>query len=273
MDCVLLQVETFHSQVAVLDNYMYVCGGIELYSSNNPVSGKCYRFDPRFDRWSEIAALQEPRHHFAFVTDGKTLYAIGGYCNGVFKNVVEQYAVAENRWLPKSPVEIRVSAAAAAALHGKIYLTGGQTDRGASRGVYCYDAQRDTWQSRCQLLQARMEHAMCAHGDRLYVFGGYSKNIIRAYDVNTVESYHADTDQWTIVVDNAPKISGIHCCVVDTDVYIAAGFTYDENKKQREVWAFSLTRNEWRVVARLPSPAMAIPICALSLRAAPSSLR
>ena len=244
---------------------MYICGGIEL-SSNNPVSGRCYRYDPRFDNCTEIAALQEPRHHFAFVPNGKTLYAIGGYCNGVFKNVVEQYLVNENKWRSRSPVEIRVSAAAAASLNGYIYLTGGQTDRGASRSVFSYDPMKDQWQEKMPLLQARMEHAMCAFENKLYVFGGYSKNIIRAYDVNTVEAYNVDTAQWTVVVENTPKISGIHCCLVDTDIYIAAGFTYDENKKTREVWTFSLTKNEWRTVARLSTPVMAIPICALYLK-------
>ena len=126
-------IDTFHAQVCVLDNYMYICGGIDLYNSANPVSAKSYRYDPRFDSWCDITPMQEPRHHFVLVGDNKSLYAIGGYCNGAYRNVVEQYMVAEDQWVYRSPIGANLSAAAAAYYKGRIYLSGGQNEQGITK--------------------------------------------------------------------------------------------------------------------------------------------
>ncbi len=257
--------ETFHAQVCVLDNYMYVCGGIELCSSNNPVSGKSYRYDPRFDTWGDIALMQEPRHHFTLVSDGISIFAIGGYCSGSFKNVVEQYNVHEDQWITKSPMDVRLSAAASATHFGKIFISGGQTDRGISRCVWCYHIGIDRWYGKSSMLQARMDHAMCCYSNKLFVMGGYDKNIIKAYDVDTVESYDIETDQWSVIHEGGPKISGIYSCLISTQVYMVGGFSYDENKKRNEVWCYNVSTNEWHCVSRIHSPAMSVPCCSLFL--------
>ena len=258
-------IETFHAQVCSMQNYMYVCGGIELYSSKNPVSAKSYRYDPRFDVWSDICPMSEPRHRFTLVSDGNSLFAIGGYCNGQYKNVVEQYILKEDRWVQRAVIDIRLSAAAAAACNGGIYVSGGQTDRGISRLVFRYDASTDTWTLKAPMLHPRMDHAMCAHNKRLYVIGGYDKNIVKAYDVNRVECYDTELDQWSVMYDNSPKLSGMYVCLVGMCAYTVGGFTYDENKKRNEVWCYNLETNKWHVVARMLLPAMSVPCCALYL--------
>lgn len=259
-------IETFHAQVCSMQNYMYVCGGIELYSSNNPVSARSYRYDPRFDTWKDICPMSEPRHRFTLVSDGSSLFAIGGYCNGQYKNVVEQYILCENRWMQRASVDIRLSAAAAAAIPGGfIYLSGGQTDRGISRLVFRYQVNNDTWNSCSPMLHPRMDHAMCSYKNKLYVMGGYDKNIVKAYDINRVECYDIEVDQWNVVFENSPKISGMYTCLVGPVAYMAGGFTYDENKKRSEVWCYDFETNKWHVIARLLIPAMSLPCCALFL--------
>lgn len=259
------RVETFHAQVCVLDNYMYVCGGIELYSSNNPVSSKCYRYDPRFDTWSEIAPMREPRHHFTLVADSRSIFAIGGYSNGVFKSVVEQYVLQEDKWVIRAPLDTRLSAAAAAVYRGRIYVTGGQSDKGILRSTWCYQMGADVWCHRAPLVKNRMDHAMCCYGKKIFAVGGYDKNIIKAFDVNTVECYDVITNQWCTVFENAPKISGISSCLIGCKLYVVGGFTYDENKKRSEVWSYNFDSSEWQVVARIHAPAMSVPCCALYL--------
>ncbi|KAK2181904.1 hypothetical protein NP493_370g06016 [Ridgeia piscesae] len=255
--------ETFHMQVCSLDNYMYVCGGIELYSSDNPVSVKCYRYDPRFNTWSEIAPMQEPRHHFTQVSDGRSIFAIGGYCSGTFKNTVEQYLVDQDKWIVKTPLDVRLSASAATVHDGKVFLSGGQTDQEISRCLWCYNITSDTWHSRACMMMARMDHAMCCHDNRLYVLGGYDKNIIKAFDVNTVEAYDTETDQWSVVHENSPKISGVHCSMVAALVYLVGGFTYDENKKRDDVFCYNIETNKWKVVTKMTTPAMSVASCTL----------
>ena len=58
--------------------------GIEVLSTNNPMSPKCYRYDPRFDTWTVICPLQHAR--YAIFVDtwlwGETfLVKVFVYCN------------------------------------------------------------------------------------------------------------------------------------------------------------------------------------------------
>ena len=256
-------VETFHAQVCVIENFMYICGGIELYSTNNPVSAKCYRYDPRFDSWTEISPMQEPRHHFTLVGDGESMFAIGGYCGGLFKNVVEQYDIHNDRWMKKTSLDVRLSAAASAVHNSNVYVVGGQTDKGITSFLWSYNISTDSWQSKAPMSSARMDHTVCSYANRLFVIGGYDKDIIKAYDISTVECYEIECDQWTVVCENTPKISGINSCLIDHHVYMVGGFSYDENKKRSEIRCYNIKTNEWHVVGRIHSPAMAVPCCAL----------
>lgn len=256
-------IETYHAQVCVLNNYMYVCGGIELYSSNNPVSGKSYRYDPRFNCWNEIASMREPRHHFTLVASGCSLFAIGGYCNGVYKNIVEQYHLKENRWVQRTPVDIRLSASAGVEHAGKIFLIGGQTDKGIIRTLWCYQTSSDTWIAKASMKRGRVDHSAVIYNNKIFAMGGYDKNMIKAYDINTVECYDIETNQWCTVFEGSPKISGINACLVGSAVYMIGGFSYDENTKRNEIWCYNLEKHDWHVVSRISSPAITVPCCAL----------
>lgn len=260
-------IDTFHAQVCALQNYMYVCGGIELYSSNNPVSAKCYRYDPRFDSWTDLYPMEQPRHHFILCSDGRSLYAIGGYCNGIYKSVVEQFAPKHNRWVTRKSMDHGLSAGAATVLDGRIFVCGGQNERGIMRSLCRYTIKTDQWHDCPPMYHPRMDHTMCSYGQRLFVVGGYDKNIIKAFDVNKIEVFDLETNQWSVVAECGPKISGIYSCQVGMFVYIVGGFSYDENKKRSEVWCYNIEVNEWKVIAKLVSPTMSVPCCALYLPA------
>ena len=260
------QLETFHAQLCVLNNYMYVCDGVELFNSaSNPVSGKSFRYDPRFDSWTEIAPMKDARYHFTLVADGLSIFAIGGFCSGSYKNITEQYLVGEDTWVYRAPIEMKVSAAASTVLDGKVYVSGGQTERGVSRCVWCYDIALDKWTAKSSMLHQRMEHAMCSHKNKLYVIGGYSKNIIKAYDIDTVDCYDVGTDQWSSILDNSMKISSIYSCMIGSKVYMVGGFSYDDNKKRNDVLCYDVECNEWKVIAKLHNSAMCVPCCVLFL--------
>ena len=259
------QIDTFHAQVCALQNYMYVCGGIELYSANNPISAKCYRYDPRFDSWSEIYRMQEPRHHFVLCSDGYSLFAIGGYCNGIYKSVVEKYSPRSGHWTIKKSIDHGISAGASAVVGERIYIGGGQNERGISRSMSRYNIKNDTWHDCPPMNYARMDHTMCSYAGKIYAIGGYDKNIIKAFDVNKVECFDLETNQWSIIQEVAPKFSGIYSCQVGANVYVVGGFSYDENKKRSEMWCYNVESAKWHVVSRLVAPTMSVPCCALYL--------
>ena len=256
---------TYHAQVCELDNYMYVCGGIEMYAASTPVSGKCYHYDPRFDTWVCIPSMQEPRHHFTLCAAANSLYAIGGFCSGTYKNIVEQYVVADSRWVYKCPLEVKLSAPASAAHNANIFVSGGQTDRGITRCLWLYDTKWDKWYGKPPMSQSRMDHAMSCFNNQLFVVGGYDKNIFKAFDVTTVECYNIETEQWSIVLENAPKLSSIHSCLIGHKMIMVGGFSYDDNKKKSDISCYDIKSNQWSVVTRLRSPAMSVQCCVLRL--------
>ena len=83
---------------------------------------------------------------------------------------------------------------AAAVMGGKIYMTGGETDVGASvNSAYVYDPQADAWAQLASMGTARKEYASAAVGGKLYVFGGRDASNAR---LSTAEVYDPASDSW-----------------------------------------------------------------------------
>ena len=83
------------------------------------------------------------------------------------------------------------SAFAAAAMGGKIYVTGGSHDGNATNSVCAYDPQADAWTHLASMVTARNIHASAAVDGKLYVFGGRNTETL-----GTVEVYDPASDSW-----------------------------------------------------------------------------
>ena len=82
-------------------------------------------------------------------------------------------------------------ATAAAAMCGKIYVTGGDTAGSLVNSAYVYDPQADAWTQLASMDTARRFHASAAVGGKLYVFGGEDDEYI-----GTAEVYDPASDSW-----------------------------------------------------------------------------
>ena len=82
---------------------------------------------------------------------------------------------------------------AAAAVGGKIYVTGGATQVDSVNLVCVYDPQDDAWTVLADMSVARHGHALAAVGDKLYVFGGLNDGD----KLSTVEVYDPASESWT----------------------------------------------------------------------------
>ncbi|CAH1794402.1 unnamed protein product [Owenia fusiformis] len=258
--------ETYLGETCSIGSYLYMCGGIELFSCAHPVSAKCYRYDPRFDEWEMVASMQEPRHDFALASDDKSLFAIGGVSSGSIKGIVERYSPRRNQWLPCKPLVIPVKGLASSHHGGNIYITGGEhTGNAVSNKLWMYNIKQDTWHEKSPMLQCRMDHGMCTYQDQLYVIAGYGKNLFKAYDVPNIEVYNIELNQWTIISQNSPKTSSINAVLIETKVYLVGGFSYDDNQKRSDVLCYNIDTNEWDIVAKISAPAMSVPCTAIRL--------
>merc|ERR1740130_1762776 len=84
----------------------------------------------------------------------------------------------------------------AAAMGGKIYLTGGAINGSKSENsVYVYDPQAGAWTQLASMGTARLVHASAAVGGKLYVFGGFGAG----GDLSTAEFYDPASNSWAQV--------------------------------------------------------------------------
>ena len=92
--------------------------------------------------------------------------------------------------------ELRAEKHAAAAMGGKIYLTGGGYTPGSSvNSAYVYDPQADAWTQLASMSTARQCHASAAVGGKLYVFGGLDAG----GRLSTAEVYDPASNSWAQV--------------------------------------------------------------------------
>ena len=121
--------------VSVVDGMIYVMGGVgwpRVLNRPGPFLSSVEVFDPKNNRWTEIAEMPTPKAlHTASVIDGK-IYVIGGGFrgNGLFQylSTVEVYDPETDRWTEERDIPTRRSGHKAEVINGNIYIFGGSND-------------------------------------------------------------------------------------------------------------------------------------------------
>lgn len=228
--------------VAMLDGFLYVCGGSDGLEALRSV--ECY--DPRSDRWSSVVDMNMERSSVAAAVINNYLYAVGGY-NGYSTclNSVERYSYQEKKWSLVSEMNIARSMVCVGVL-GKFLVAVGGYD-GSSDLCSCemYDTEADEW-----TVMADMNYCRCMAGvgtidGSLYVVGGCD----RAQSLNTAEVYEPDTQRWKIISSMEQPRSGLGCAVVGSELYAIGGYTGSEYCSSVE--CYSYLDDQWSAVTNM----------------------
>ncbi|KAM9712809.1 kelch-like protein 34 [Menidia menidia] len=214
--------------------FLFVLGGEELEpeeggGGKEPVAAattaKVHRYDPRFGRWEEAAAMLERRARFACCVVGGVVYAVGGSrtplaigdhgnhgnhgnqselkaklpgdpanppANPSSTASVEFYDPSAGAWRRAAPLPRPLSSHAAAALQGAVYVSGGLVEPGgASREMLSWDLKARAWEKRAAMFVERSGHKMAAAGGRLYALLGDHEPFCE------IERYEPPADEWT----------------------------------------------------------------------------
>lgn len=213
----------YNPGVIVVDNFMYVCGGTCNNDHNFNASPRCFRFDPRFDTWTEFTRLMEARKDFVMVAVNKVLFAIGGKDKNNISCTMESYTVETNQWTWRAPMNIAVYGHAGDACKGKIYVCGGQTITGCVNNFLCYDPATNSWEDRSRMLRPRCNHILACVKDKFYAIGGNVEDSHGlASPIDLIESYDPNTDQWT-TMEVTISIRKAGSFVRDNKIYITGG--------------------------------------------------
>lgn len=74
-----MEVPCYQHGVALLGGFLYIVGGQSTYDTKGKTAvDSVYRYDPRFDRWLQVASLNEKRTFFHLSALKGKLYAVGG---------------------------------------------------------------------------------------------------------------------------------------------------------------------------------------------------
>lgn len=210
--------------VCVIDNFMYACGGKYDSNENNDIAtARCFRYDPRFDTWFELSAMNEARQDFALVAFNNSLYAVAGQDENMVIYTVERFNINDNEWVMCSNIASAIYGHAGTLCAKRIYISGGQRFDGHSKAFLSYDPVTDVWRDEPPMLTSRSNHNMVEVGGRLYVIGG---NVEDSYGfpvpVTTIEMFYPNTGMW-VVCEASLNIREAGASVLDKKVYIVGG--------------------------------------------------
>jgi len=255
----------FNPSIAVLDNFMYACGGKYDSTENNEIAtARCFRYDPRFDSWFEIAAMNESRKDFVVVSLNGKLYAVGGQDENMVMCTVECYTVATEEWELCASISHSCYGHAGSICGGKIYISGGQRFSGCANNMSCYTLATNTWEEKAFMLHGRCNHVMMEVQGKMYVIGG---NIEDSYGfpvpIIAMEFYDPDTDQWSLCKTNC-NIREAGAAMLNDKIYIVGGINgehyYSDLLQEYEPAADKMT-----IVDRFPTRVYGRACCILTL--------
>ena len=217
-------VPMYNPCVCVVDNFLYCCGGKYDSNENNEIAtARCFRYDPRFDSWYEMAAMNEARKDFCMVATGNRLYAVAGQDENMVMCTVECFNIAQNDWEMCLSLSHAMYGHAATAYDGRLFISGGQKYDGYCSAVQSYEIDKDKWTKEEPLLNARSNHNMAEIGGFVYVLGG---NVEDGYGfpipVTSIERYDVTNRQWTICKATL-NIREAGCCVYKNSIFIVGG--------------------------------------------------
>ncbi|KAM8962300.1 kelch-like protein 22 [Pelodytes ibericus] len=250
--------------IAVLNNFVYLIGG------DNNVRGyraeaRCWRFDPRHNRWFQIQPLQQPRADLSVCVLGGHLYAVAGRDYHDELKEVERYDPCTNRWEYVAPLQKQVHAHAAASLDGKMYIACGRRGNTYLKDTCCYDPERNQWTYVASGPVRRAWHGMVAVLQNIYVIGGSNDDEGFRQDVLEVASYNPKTDQWSRM---SPLPSGHGepgMAVLENKIYVLGGRSHNRGSRMDYVHVYEVEKDYWDEGPQLEDDISGMAACALTL--------
>uniref|UniRef100_A0A3P8W3S8 Kelch-like family member 32 n=1 Tax=Cynoglossus semilaevis TaxID=244447 RepID=A0A3P8W3S8_CYNSE len=224
-----------HHCVAAMGNFLFVVGGeVEHATGRTCAVRTACRYDPRGNRWTDIAPMKACREHFVLGALGQYLYAVGG--RNELRQVlpsVECYCPKRNKWMFVQPFDRSLSCHAGCVADNLLWISGGVTNTAQYQNrLMVYDPEQDQWLARSPMLQRRVYHVMASVRRQLYVLGGndldYNNDRIL---VRHIDSYNMDLDQWTrcsFSLLTGQNESGI--AVHNDRIYVVGGYSIWTNE-------------------------------------------
>ncbi len=182
--------------------------------------------------------------------DGSIYVAAGMVGNtGRPLDLFERFDPPRNEWVTLPSLPDAFSAGAGAALGGRMYVVGGNSNETDGRQVYAYDVRQRSWSKRAPLPAVRTNLATVALEDLIYALGGLDP----VQPTSSVFVYDPVRNRWS---EAAPLPEALHAltAVVFRGEIWALGGRARSGAISRRVWIYNPARNAWRAGPPMPEP-------------------
>ncbi|XP_069574535.1 kelch repeat and BTB domain-containing protein 13 [Brachyistius frenatus] len=246
--------------VAVLDNKLYIMGGVHDVSKRVVEAGFCY--NPTADSWTTICGPQQLRYNFPLIGLDGCLYAVGGESHLKALSSVERYRPSDGSWTSVSSLPCPAASVVSAVAMDRIFIClwrgMGATD------VHEYVPEHDRWLLVTTLIRPHSYGLyMVAHRDNLYVMrNGPCDDFLLC----VMDCYNLSSGQWTAMSGQYTNSKGsLFTAVVRGDSVftlsrqVTSEYMVDERqwRPRREMSGFGRIGSIYTFLMRLPK---AVPL-------------
>ncbi|XP_056137719.1 kelch repeat and BTB domain-containing protein 13 [Lampris incognitus] len=186
-----LEASTSMAGVTVLENKLYIIGGVQGIHRQAVVSCFCYSVEN--NEWTKIASPEQLRYNFPLIGQDGRLYAIGGEYQRAVMSSVEVYDIKAGRWTFAAHLPRPTAGAACTKAMGRIFVCLWKPME--TTEIYEYLSSKDEWYLLTSLIRHQSYgHCIVGHRDNLYVMrNGPSDDFLRCM----MDCYNLTTGQWT----------------------------------------------------------------------------
>lgn len=248
--------------VTVLDNRLYIVGGVYGYKKDTVDSSFCY--NPDTGLWTALPGPQQPRYNFTLLGQEGRLYAIGGEFQKRTISTAESYDVTKGEWTFIKHAPRPVESAACAVARRRMFVCFWKPPH--TTDIYEYIPGKDEWNLTTTMIKPQSYgHCMVAHRDNLYVMrNGPCDDFLRCL----MDCYNITTGQWTALPGHyinskgalfTAMIRGDSAFTVKHMLTLEYAITRDGWKPRRQMKGFPKSGSLWTCLLRLPKTGPVIP--------------
>ncbi|XP_061564977.1 kelch repeat and BTB domain-containing protein 13 [Cololabis saira] len=253
---------TSRAGVAVLDNRLYIVGGVYGYLKDTVDSSHCY--DPESGIWTTLPGPQQPRCDFTMFGHEGHLYAIGGEVQNKFISSAERYDTSKGEWTFIQHAPRPVTSAACAIARRRMFVCFWKPPD--TTDIYEYVPSDDQWTLTTTMIRSQSYgHCMVSHRDNLYVMrNGPRDDFLRCL----MDCYNITTGQWTampgLYINSkgslfTATIRGDSAFTVKHMLTLEYTITSDGWKPRRQMKGFAKNGSLWACLLRLPKTGPVTP--------------
>lgn len=250
-----LQASTSMAGVTVLDNKLYIVGGV--HGLHRQVAESCFCYTVEDNSWSRIASPSQLRYNLSLVGVDGCLYAIGGEYNRTTMSSVETYDVTSGRWGFAAHLPRPAAGVACTKAMSRIFVCLWRPME--TTEIFEYVRRKDEWQLVTTLIrQQSYGHCMVGHRDDLYVMrNGPSDDFLRCM----MDCFNLTSGQWSSLPGHFANSKGsLFTAMVRGDSVFTLNrsmtleYTIDSKnwKPRRQMKGFPRSGSVWTFLLQLP---------------------